>query len=120
MAQTPNDPAKRERRLDEVLGEYLAAAAKGEGRDRPELLARHPELAAEQATFFADYDRLHRLAHPLRPVAQAAQATEPAPDPTDTPNDSPTGAGPAATLTAARLASDLTAELAVAGPSDSD
>src|SRR5262245_45111785 len=126
MANSYVDPVGRERLLDEVIGGYLEAVASGQGRDRQELIARHPELAGELAAFFADYDRLPRLAEPLRPVAQAARAadpnTEPTPDPTDTDAvaESPAGTGPAATLTANRPAQDATAELADGEPTDGD
>src|SRR3954452_1559983 len=104
MARSHGDPEGRERHMDEVIGGYLEAVAAGHGPDRQELIGRHPELAAELSAFFADYDRLHRLAEPLRPVAQAAQAavpvTEPAPAHTnpDPHREASTGAGPSPTL----------------------
>src|SRR5262249_38238478 len=58
----------------------------------------------------------HRLAHPLRPVAQAARAadpsTEPAPDPTDAdaPSAAPTATGPAPTLAPGQSADELTTD----------
>jgi hypothetical protein len=39
--------------VDDVLRDYLAAAAAGQVPDRDELLARHPELAPEVNAFFA-------------------------------------------------------------------
>src|SRR5262249_5891892 len=101
MASSHVDPAGRDRLLDEVIGGYLEALACGRGPDRRELIARHPDLAGELAAFFVDYDRLQRLANPLRPVAQAARAADPATEPADTdaPGE-PTTAGPAPTLTA--------------------
>ena len=46
---TPSYPpgASREGLLEEVLGEYMQRLDRGEGVDREELLARHPEVAEE-------------------------------------------------------------------------
>src|SRR5262245_25782974 len=69
------EPTERERRLDEVLGAYLAALDTGQAPDRHELLERHADLAAELAEFFDDQERVDNWAGPLRPAAQAALAT---------------------------------------------
>jgi hypothetical protein len=49
MADQPRDSDSRERRVDELIAAYLEADAAGRAPDRRELLARHPELAAELA-----------------------------------------------------------------------
>jgi tRNA A-37 threonylcarbamoyl transferase component Bud32 len=59
--------------LEEVLGAYLEAVDAGLPPDRDDLLARHPDLAAELERFFTEEDKFGRLAAPLRPIAQAAR-----------------------------------------------
>ncbi len=72
MPESFNDMAAREERLCEIIGAYYAASEDGHEPDRAGWLSRHPTFAADLAEFFAEQDRLHRLAEPLRPVAEAA------------------------------------------------
>ncbi len=72
------DPTpSRDQRVDAVIAAYLEAVDAGRAPDRVELLARHPDLAAELEVFFADHDRVDQLAQPLRlPAPPASQRTE--------------------------------------------
>src|SRR3954471_14621390 len=102
------DPERR-RRFEAALGTYFEALDAGQSPDRQELLARHPELAAELAAFFAEQECFHRLVAPLRPEASEPGLSPPRPGegPTDPqPGDpgltatapaGPAAAGPAET-----------------------
>src|SRR6516164_6632710 len=61
VAEVPMDP-----RLDEVVAEYLKAQALGQGSDRQDWMARHPDLASALVTFFDDFDHVHSFTAPLR------------------------------------------------------
>jgi WD40 repeat protein len=101
MSDHPESPTERESAFNEVMAAYLEAADAGQAPDRSEILTRHPDLAAELRAFFADHDRLNRLAQPLRGLAIEAddEATTAGSadrvtggNPTDAPT--PTAAGP--------------------------
>jgi WD40 repeat protein len=66
MAEDATGTFNPEDRLDDVIAAYLKAVEAGSPPDRQELLARHPDLAAELAEFFADRDRFEGLAEPVR------------------------------------------------------
>ena len=117
MADEQADLSGPDQRFNEVLLEYVEAAENGSAPDREEFLARHPELAAELAEFFAGQDEFDGLAAPLRWVAQAVlQATPP---PGDTPHPASSDDGPAASLPPAKLRSfgdyDLLQEIGQGG-----
>lgn len=61
---TPNDSANRT--IDALIAAYMQALEAGETPDRQALLADHPEQAEELNAFFADLDRMDRVASPLR------------------------------------------------------
>ena len=74
MTDPSVDRTAREQRLQEVLVAFLEAAERGQAPANEELLARHPEFAAELNEFLANRAHLDGLAAPLRAVAEAARA----------------------------------------------
>jgi serine/threonine protein kinase len=63
---TPNDPTMSHDSLDAVIAGYMLAVEGGEVPNRQDLLDRHPEHADALRAFFADLDRMDRVASPLR------------------------------------------------------
>jgi WD40 repeat protein len=74
-----NAASERECQVNRVLAGYLEAQRLGQTPNREDLLRRHPELADELHSFFADQDRFRRLAEPIGPRAVPAQALAGAP-----------------------------------------
>jgi serine/threonine protein kinase/WD40 repeat protein len=71
----PSNPS-----LSAVIADYLEAVDNGQVLDRDGLLLRHPALAEPLRAFFADHDRMARLAAPGRaadPVVAAAETLAP-------------------------------------------
>ncbi len=61
---TPNDPTISRDSLDAVIAGYMLAVEAGDVPNRQELLGRHPEHADSLLAFFADLDRMDRVASP--------------------------------------------------------
>jgi WD40 repeat protein len=74
---TPSFPpgASREGLLEEVLGEYMQRLDRGEGVDREEFLARHPEVADELRSYFAGCDEVEQLGRLTGPGRQGGGET---------------------------------------------
>jgi outer membrane protein assembly factor BamB/tRNA A-37 threonylcarbamoyl transferase component Bud32 len=68
MTDQLNDPGSQH--VDAIIAAYIEAVEAGRAPDRQELLAHHPDLAAELAAFFADHDKVQQLAEPLRADAE--------------------------------------------------
>src|SRR5690242_8234068 len=68
-----------ELRVNRILAEYLEAQRLGRAPGREDLLRRHPDVADELGSFFADQDRFGRLAEPIAPPAVPAPAPAGAP-----------------------------------------
>jgi serine/threonine protein kinase len=74
-------PSTREQRVNELIAAYLEALAAGQAPNRQDLLARHPDLAAELRAFFADRDRFAQAAGQLGPPVAACRTVGEAPTP---------------------------------------
>jgi len=80
MSSAPSLTAEKQRRLNDVLAEYLEAREAGRAPERGELLAGHPDLADELNEFFANHDRIARLGRTVAAgVGAPAGAAAPSP-----------------------------------------
>src|SRR5713226_7681592 len=66
MSNESLESPERQERLQEILLGYVEAAQAGAAPDRASFLAAHPEFAADIVEFLASYDKLNRMAAPLR------------------------------------------------------
>ncbi len=73
MTRDTSDPLDSDDRLGAVLAAGIEAVDNG-AADAEMVVARYPEYAAHLREFFVAQERAERLAAPLRPVIQAAQA----------------------------------------------
>jgi len=72
MTPEPTDYSSREQQLDKILAEYIQAIEAGQTPDKQGFLARYSEFAVELEEFFADQERLNRMAAPFQPIGDAA------------------------------------------------
>jgi WD40 repeat protein len=92
--------------LDAVIAAYLQAVDAGTPLDREDLLAAHPACAGALRTFFADQDRLDRLAAPLKPSPNPDATLPPAAEPATLPPETPGAVAPGSPLGVVRYFGD--------------
>jgi serine/threonine-protein kinase len=75
VEQHATNGAGLERRLDEVIADFLVAVDGGQSPDPQEWLCRFPDLAPQLARFFADQQRIDNLLTSFRPSTARADAS---------------------------------------------
>ena len=78
MTSAAFDSSEQAQRFQEVLAAYLQAVEAGQQPDRDEWLTKHPDVAAEVRSFFANQDDFARLAAPLSAAPKPLAPSEPA------------------------------------------
>src|SRR5262245_50254407 len=76
---TSEPSTEREQQINAVIAAYLEAERTGQPPDRDELVRRHPDLAAELQSFFADREQFQKLAAPLAAVSPSSESATLAP-----------------------------------------
>ena len=89
-----------------MIAEYLQAVDAGRFPDRDAWLARHPDLADSSRAFFADQDRLDRLAGPLKPLPDPNATLPPPAEPETLPPGSAVADAPGSPLGVVRYFGD--------------
>jgi WD40 repeat protein/tRNA A-37 threonylcarbamoyl transferase component Bud32 len=80
MVDESSGSGDRDRQVNEIITAYLEAVDAGQTPDRQEWLRRYPEFAAELEAFWADYERVDRMAEPLRPAVPPDGVGPPGPE----------------------------------------
>ena len=70
MPSEPIDTLARDERLQDVVLAYLKAVDAGQAPDQQDLLARHPDLAADLRAFFSGQHKIQAGIAPLRGVLE--------------------------------------------------
>ena len=66
MSESGRSDSPQQERLNQVIAEYLESEKSGQTADRQKLLNQNPDRAEELKAFFADHDKMHALAVPVR------------------------------------------------------
>jgi len=70
MISKPTDSLERDQRLQDVVLAYLQAIDAGQKPEQQDLLARHPDLAADLRAFFSGQHKIQAGIAPLRGVLE--------------------------------------------------
>jgi tRNA A-37 threonylcarbamoyl transferase component Bud32 len=84
MSASDSESSTKDRRVNEIVADYLRSIERGELPDRAALIAGHVDLANELTAFFADHDRFWRAAAPLADALTLPPCESPEPGPRHT------------------------------------